>query len=78
MAATYVKRYAQQALLNISTEDDDDAASLNGSNKTEKSAAAVKYVHPSPSTAMFTRHHHRASQPIAPPKRTFRPYGPSR
>jgi len=57
MAATYVKRYAQQALLNISTEDDDDAASLNGSNKTEKSAAAVKLrpsepvngnVHPPP------------------------------
>ena len=33
MTCTYVKRYAQQALLNISTEDDDDAASLNGSSK---------------------------------------------
>jgi hypothetical protein len=32
-ACTYGKRYAQQALLNISTEDDDDAASLNGSSK---------------------------------------------
>jgi hypothetical protein len=39
--ATYAKRYAQQALLNVSTEDDDDAASLNGSSKAEKSAAAV-------------------------------------
>ena len=32
MTCTYVKRYAQQALLNISTEEDDDA-SLNGSSK---------------------------------------------
>lgn len=38
--ATYAKRYAQQALLNVSTEDDDDAASLNGSSKADKSAAA--------------------------------------
>jgi hypothetical protein len=42
MTCTYLKRYAQQALLNISTEDDDDAASLNGSNKAEKPAAAAK------------------------------------
>jgi hypothetical protein len=41
MAATYVKRYAQQALLNVSTEEDDDAASLNGSSKADKPAAAV-------------------------------------
>jgi hypothetical protein len=32
-ACTYGKRYAQQALLNISTEDDDDAASLNGASQ---------------------------------------------
>jgi hypothetical protein len=41
MAATYIKRYAQQALLNVSTEDDDDAASLNDSHKADKSAATA-------------------------------------
>jgi hypothetical protein len=29
---TYTKRYAMQALLNLATEDDDDASSLNGTN----------------------------------------------
>ena len=46
MTCTYVKRYAQQALLNISTEDDDDAASLNGSHKS--SSTAGKSVAPRP------------------------------
>jgi hypothetical protein len=41
-ACTYLKRYAQQGLFNISTESDDDASSLNGVGKAEKSAAAEK------------------------------------
>ena len=44
MTSTYLKRYAQQALFNISTEDDDDAASLNGASKT----TAAKSVAPAP------------------------------
>jgi hypothetical protein len=38
---TYLKRYSLQAQLGLATEEDDDAASLNGASKAEKSAAAV-------------------------------------
>jgi hypothetical protein len=56
MTCTYLKRYAMQAILCISTEDDDDVASLNGSSKVKKPAAAV-HGHGRPSEPVSANGH---------------------